>query len=98
MNNYILTFGNQEIFWRIPAKISSSQLRSAAAALHPREEEEQPEGGEEPQGAGSPTGEPQEEEPPSGEQRTQALRALLLARKRKQDPTQHTGSVEPRLR
>ncbi|XP_076012500.1 protein timeless homolog [Genypterus blacodes] len=84
----------QESFWRIPATLSSSQLRSAAAALIPREEEgeEEPEEGEEPRGAGSPTRERQEE-PLSGEQRTQALRALLLTRKRKHDSTQHTGSL-----
>uniref|UniRef100_A0A8C9WRJ0 Timeless circadian clock n=1 Tax=Sander lucioperca TaxID=283035 RepID=A0A8C9WRJ0_SANLU len=71
----------QETFWRIPAKISVSQLRGAAAALSPREEE--PKGGEEQDGSRSPTGESQETEVVSGEQRAQALRALLLTRKRK---------------
>ncbi|XP_040014377.1 protein timeless homolog [Xiphias gladius] len=85
----------QESFWRIPAKISASQLRSAAAALTPREDE--PKGGEEQDGPRSPTGEPQEEEEEeeevSGEQRAQALRALLLARKRKHHNTEHTAPV-----
>lgn len=75
--------GNQESFWRIPAKISASQLQSAAAALSPREDE--PKGAEEQEGPRNPTTDPQEEEEEvSGEQRAQALRALLLARKRKQ--------------
>ncbi|KAF7659770.1 hypothetical protein LDENG_00293260 [Lucifuga dentata] len=80
----------QESFWRIPAKITSSQLWSAAAALVPREEE--PEGGEEPEEPSSPTQESQKK-PPSGEQRAQALRALLLARKRKHNSAQHTDST-----
>uniref|UniRef100_A0A3B4WML2 Timeless circadian clock n=1 Tax=Seriola lalandi dorsalis TaxID=1841481 RepID=A0A3B4WML2_SERLL len=84
----------QESFWRIPAKISASQLRSAAAALSPREDE--PKGGEEQDGPRSPTGEPQEEAEEeegevSGEQRAQALRALLLSRKRKHHASEHTG-------
>uniref|UniRef100_A0A4W6EZJ7 Timeless circadian clock n=1 Tax=Lates calcarifer TaxID=8187 RepID=A0A4W6EZJ7_LATCA len=58
----------QESFWRIPAKISVSQLRNAAAALSSREDE-----------------------PEGGEQRAQALRALLLARKRKHYTTEHSG-------
>ncbi|CAG11760.1 unnamed protein product, partial [Tetraodon nigroviridis] len=78
----------QEIFWRIPAKISASQLRSAAAALTP--EPEGPGGDDKQRDCG--TGESQaedeeeqeeEEEEAEGEQRAQALRALLLARKRK---------------
>ncbi|XP_040890183.1 protein timeless homolog [Toxotes jaculatrix] len=80
----------QESFWRIPAKISAPQLRSAAAALSPTEDE--PRGGEEQDGPRSPSGEPQEEreeEEVSGEQRAQALRALLLARKRKHHTTEH---------
>uniref|UniRef100_A0A8D3CGR4 Timeless circadian clock n=1 Tax=Scophthalmus maximus TaxID=52904 RepID=A0A8D3CGR4_SCOMX len=84
----------QESFWRIPAKISISQLRSSAAALSPREDE--PRGGEEEEdGARSPTEKLQEneeeEEEVSGEQRAQALRALLLARKRKHHTTEKTG-------
>uniref|UniRef100_A0A3B5BID8 Timeless circadian regulator n=1 Tax=Stegastes partitus TaxID=144197 RepID=A0A3B5BID8_9TELE len=83
----------QESFWRIPAKISAFQLRSAAAALNPRED--QP--GEEQDGSKSPTRDPQqhegeEEEEVSGEQRSQALRALLLARKRKHHTSEDTGT------
>uniref|UniRef100_A0A8D3DH14 Timeless circadian clock n=1 Tax=Scophthalmus maximus TaxID=52904 RepID=A0A8D3DH14_SCOMX len=86
----------QESFWRIPAKISISQLRSSAAALSPREDE--PRGGEEEEdGARSPTEKLQEneeeEEEVSGEQRAQALRALLLARKRKHHTTEKTGII-----
>ncbi|KAK1901642.1 Protein timeless like [Dissostichus eleginoides] len=65
----------QETFWRIPAKISVSQLRSAAAALSPREEE--PTGGEEQDGSRS-------------EQRAEALKALLLKRKRKPQTSELT--------
>ncbi|XP_038553414.1 protein timeless homolog [Micropterus salmoides] len=90
----------QERFWRIPAKITTSQLRSAAAALSPTEEaaalsptEEEPKGGEEQDGSKSPTGESQEEEEISGEQRAQALRALLLTRKRKHHTSKHTVPV-----
>ncbi|XP_008305173.1 protein timeless homolog [Stegastes partitus] len=84
----------QESFWRIPAKISAFQLRSAAAALNPRED--QP--GEEQDGSKSPTRDPQqhegeEEEEVSGEQRSQALRALLLARKRKHHTSEDTAPV-----
>uniref|UniRef100_A0A4W6F342 Timeless circadian clock n=1 Tax=Lates calcarifer TaxID=8187 RepID=A0A4W6F342_LATCA len=84
----------QESFWRIPAKISVSQLRNAAAALSSREDE--PEGGVEQSEPRSPTGElreeqEEEEEVVSGEQRAQALRALLLARKRKHYTTEHSG-------
>ena len=96
-------FDNQETFWRIPAKISPSQLRSAAAALSLRED--QPRVGEEQERPTSQTEkhleeeeeekeEKQEEEEDaevSGEQRAQALRALLLSRKRKPRTTKHTG-------
>ncbi|XP_062255221.1 protein timeless homolog isoform X1 [Platichthys flesus] len=90
----------QETFWRIPAKISVFQLRSAAAALSLREDE--PRAGEEQERPTSPPekhleeekGEEKEEEAEvSGEQRTQALRALLLSRKRKPRTTKHTASV-----
>ncbi|KAM3877879.1 protein timeless homolog [Diretmus argenteus] len=77
----------QESFWRIPAKMSPSQLRGAAAALSPREEE--PRGAEEPERHGSPTPDHQEELV-SNEQRTHALRALLLARKRKDNSSEET--------
>uniref|UniRef100_A0A3Q3VI65 Timeless circadian clock n=1 Tax=Mola mola TaxID=94237 RepID=A0A3Q3VI65_MOLML len=78
----------QETFWRIPAKLSASQLRSAAAALSRRDEEAKAD--EEHDGSRSPTGESQEEEV-SGEQRAQAPRALLLARKRKGPASEGTG-------
>ncbi|XP_019942306.2 protein timeless homolog isoform X1 [Paralichthys olivaceus] len=89
----------QETFWRIPAEISASQLRSAAAALTPREDE--PRVVAEQDGPTSQTEKHLEEEEEkeeeegevSGEQRAQALRALLLARKRKNDTTEHTASV-----
>lgn len=80
----------QESFWRIPAKISPSQLRSAASSLSPSEN--QPDGGEELEGQSGPTEEPQDE-PLSSEQRTQALRALLLERKRKHHTTEGTAPV-----
>ncbi|XP_062323129.1 protein timeless homolog [Osmerus eperlanus] len=80
----------QESFWRIPAKLSSPQLRRAAAALclsrEAPEEASQPE---------NPIEEHQEETD-SHEQRAQALRALLLARRRKHPSAEHTDfpSVE----
>ncbi|XP_072238481.1 protein timeless homolog [Leuresthes tenuis] len=86
----------QETFWRIPAEISPSQLWSAAAALAPREEE--PENAEEQDGLRDPTEEQQqheeeEEEEVAGEHRAQALRALLLARKRKRPTVMNTAPV-----
>uniref|UniRef100_I3KSS4 Timeless circadian clock n=1 Tax=Oreochromis niloticus TaxID=8128 RepID=I3KSS4_ORENI len=73
----------QESFWRIPAKISVSELRSAAAALSPKEDK--PKNDDEQDGTRSPAEEPrgEEEDDATREQRAQALRALLLARKRK---------------
>ncbi|KAL6111612.1 timeless [Pungitius sinensis] len=50
----------QEIFWRIPAEISESRLKSAVAALSLREEE--PKGGEEHDSSRSPIGESQAKE------------------------------------
>ncbi|XP_041639301.1 protein timeless homolog [Cheilinus undulatus] len=86
----------QESFWRIPEKINASQLRSAAAALSPREEA--PKVGEEKNGSQTPTRDTpeegqdlEEEEEVSGERRAQALRALLLTRKRKQHPSEQTA-------
>uniref|UniRef100_A0A8C7CR29 Timeless circadian clock n=1 Tax=Oncorhynchus kisutch TaxID=8019 RepID=A0A8C7CR29_ONCKI len=83
----------QESFWRIPAQMRPSQLRGAAEVLSPSqdalaagtEESEQPT-------PGSPIQEQQQGEADSHEQRTQALRALLLARKMKQPSTsaEHT--------
>ncbi|KAL0978263.1 hypothetical protein UPYG_G00168150 [Umbra pygmaea] len=76
----------QESFWRIPAKLKPSQLRGAAAALSCNEEPPAVEqGSEQPR---SPT--QLQAEANSHDQRSQALRALLLARKRKQP-----GSASP---
>ncbi|XP_030585498.1 protein timeless homolog isoform X2 [Archocentrus centrarchus] len=82
----------QESFWRIPPKISASQLQSAAAALSPKEDD--PKNADEQDGTRSPTEElgGELEEEVSCEQRAQALRALLLARKRKQYTTEDTAS------
>uniref|UniRef100_A0A8C7RAS2 Timeless N-terminal domain-containing protein n=1 Tax=Oncorhynchus mykiss TaxID=8022 RepID=A0A8C7RAS2_ONCMY len=84
----------QESFWRIPAQMRPSQLRGAAEVLsHSQdalaagaEESEQPT-------PGSPIQEQQQGEADSHEQRAQALRALLLARKMKQPSAsaEHTG-------
>ncbi|XP_064140124.1 protein timeless homolog isoform X4 [Loxodonta africana] len=65
----------QETFWRIPAKLSPTHLRRLAASLSQRKEEEklQPELELEIHG----------EQGPGEEHRAQALRALLLARKKK---------------
>ncbi|XP_037703014.1 protein timeless homolog isoform X2 [Choloepus didactylus] len=65
----------QETFWRIPAKLSPTQLRRVAASLsHPEEERKlQPE----------PEPEAPEEQGQEEGHRAQALRALLLACKRK---------------
>ncbi|XP_041837183.1 protein timeless homolog isoform X2 [Melanotaenia boesemani] len=90
----------QEIFWRIPAKISPYQLQSAAAALTPNEKE--PENSEESNGTRNPSEvqrqedeeeEEKDEEEVSGEQRAQTLRALLLARKKKHHTTVGTAPV-----
>nr|XP_057910852.1 protein timeless homolog [Doryrhamphus excisus] len=71
----------QELFWRIPAKISASQLQATAESLSPNHEASQSELilAE----VGGPTEEPLEEKV-SNEQRDEALRALQHARKRKQ--------------
>lgn len=81
-----------------------SQLRSAASALSPREEE--PTGGEEQDGSRSPARESEKEDEMekdkeqekekdkkgvSGEQRAEALKALLLKRKRKHQTSEQTG-------
>lgn len=88
-------FCNQERFWRIPAKINVSQLRSAAESLSPRDEE--PKGDKEQNSFLAQTKENQEEqvdeekeEVPS-ERRAQALTALLLTRKKKQHTSEQTG-------
>uniref|UniRef100_A0A4W5RZS3 Timeless circadian clock n=1 Tax=Hucho hucho TaxID=62062 RepID=A0A4W5RZS3_9TELE len=84
----------QESFWRIPAQMRPSQLRGAAEVLSPSqdapaagaEESEQPT-------PWSPIQEHHQGEADSHEQRAQALRALLLARKMKQPSAsaEHTG-------
>uniref|UniRef100_A0A8C9RW05 Timeless circadian clock n=1 Tax=Scleropages formosus TaxID=113540 RepID=A0A8C9RW05_SCLFO len=67
----------QESFWRIPAKLSPSQLRAAASSLSISDEIPVEESGY----VGRSSAEDQREEAESHEQRAQALRALLLARK-----------------
>ncbi|KAM4740614.1 protein timeless homolog [Anableps anableps] len=84
----------QETFWRIPEHISSSQLWSAAAALTPEEDKPEEQHGprdspEEPHEQA----EEEEDEEVSSEQRAQALRALLLARNRKNCSAVDTGLV-----
>ncbi|XP_006741087.1 protein timeless homolog [Leptonychotes weddellii] len=69
----------QETFWRIPAKLSPTQLRKVAASLSQPEEEEELQPGPEPKVPG----EQGPEEEHQKEHRAQALRALLLARKKK---------------
>ncbi|XP_072828720.1 protein timeless homolog isoform X1 [Vicugna pacos] len=69
----------QETFWRIPAKLSPTQLRRVAASLRQPEEEEMLQPGLE----SKVPGEQGPEEEHQQEHRAQALRALLLARKKK---------------
>lgn len=77
----------QESFWRIPATLSLSQLRGAAAALRPSSEAPvEEEGAERAEGPGQ----EHQGEADSHEQRSQALRALLLARKRRHPTAEHT--------
>uniref|UniRef100_A0A3P9L7Q8 Timeless circadian regulator n=1 Tax=Oryzias latipes TaxID=8090 RepID=A0A3P9L7Q8_ORYLA len=80
----------QESFWRISEKMSPLQLRSAAAALTPGEG--RAESSEELDGSNGPTEGAGDERGASGEQRAQALRALLLARKRK-NPTKDSDAA-----
>nr|XP_030722476.1 protein timeless homolog isoform X2 [Globicephala melas] len=63
----------QETFWRIPAKLSPTQLRRMAASLSQPEEEEKLQPGLEPKVPG--------EQGPEEEHRAHAPRALLSARK-----------------
>ncbi|XP_006897685.1 PREDICTED: protein timeless homolog [Elephantulus edwardii] len=79
----------QETFWRIPAKLSPACLRRVAASLNQREEEEklQPEL----------KLEVSEEQGHDEEHQAQALRALMLARKKKADlvsPGEEGGTGE----
>ncbi|XP_068417501.1 protein timeless homolog isoform X2 [Eschrichtius robustus] len=81
----------QETFWRIPAKLSPTQLRRMAASLSQPEEEEKLQPGLEPKvpGEQGPEEEHQQEEAHQQEEerqkehRAHALRALLSARKKK---------------
>nr|XP_015861383.1 protein timeless homolog [Peromyscus maniculatus bairdii]XP_042119249.1 protein timeless homolog [Peromyscus maniculatus bairdii] len=74
----------QETFWRIPAKLSPTQLRRVAASLNQQDEEERE---EEPEPHPGVPG----EQSPSEEHRARALRALLSARKKK------AGLVSPEV-
>lgn len=82
----------QESFWRIPATMSVYQLRGAAVSLCPSEEPVAETVVEEP--AERPESPEPLDEATSHEQRAQALRALLLARKRKQPSTGTTESPD----
>ncbi|XP_037370906.1 protein timeless homolog isoform X2 [Talpa occidentalis] len=62
----------QETFWRIPAKLSPTRLRQVAASLSQVEEEEELQPGLDPG-----------EQCPAEEYRAQALKALMVARKKK---------------
>ncbi|XP_057614159.1 protein timeless homolog isoform X1 [Chionomys nivalis] len=73
----------QETFWRIPAKLSSTQLRRMAASLNQQEKEEREEEQELHPGV------PGEQSP--SEHRAKALRVLLSARKKK------AGLVSPEV-
>ncbi|XP_063071673.1 protein timeless homolog [Engraulis encrasicolus] len=81
----------QESFWRIPATLSIYQLRAAATSLCPPAEP--------PSGTAEQDERPEASEPPdeatSHEQRTQAIRALLLARNRKQSSEDESPSEDP---
>ncbi|XP_033822405.1 protein timeless homolog [Periophthalmus magnuspinnatus] len=91
----------QESFWRIPAKITPFQLRVAAASLSPSEApptgpEEGPSGSTESRDQEpdqEPDQDPDQDQGTSSEQRTQALRALLLERKRKHHNTDDAAPV-----
>ncbi|XP_059969191.1 protein timeless homolog isoform X2 [Mesoplodon densirostris] len=75
----------QETFWRIPAKLSPTQLRRMAASLSQPEEEEKLQPGLEPKvpGEQGPEEEHQQEEAHQKEHRAHAPRAHLSARKKK---------------
>lgn len=75
----------QETFWRIPAKLSSTQLRRMAASLNQQEKEEREEERELHPGV------PGEQSP--SEHRAKALRALLSARKKKAGLVSPEGRV-----
>ncbi|XP_077460077.1 protein timeless homolog [Stigmatopora argus] len=73
----------QEMFWRIPENISPSRLRSAAASLRFNQEDSSSIREEAPVEDGSPCEGSQEKWEAPDSQRADALKALLLARKRK---------------
>uniref|UniRef100_A0A3Q2YR43 Timeless circadian clock n=1 Tax=Hippocampus comes TaxID=109280 RepID=A0A3Q2YR43_HIPCM len=80
----------QETFWRIPEKISPSQLRCAAASLRQNPNESKNE--EVLVEDDNPPEEHQEEKKEvSDSQRADALRALVVARKRKQHSSKDDG-------
>lgn len=81
----IVSFDDQESFWRIPASISIYRLRSVAASLDQADEsvvkvQEETEAGIT---LNPELGQNHDEGHDSQELRAQALRALLLARQRK---------------
>lgn len=86
---WVFFANDQETFWRISDKLSPLQLRSAAAALTPGEDKAECSEGL----SASNAEEDEDEKDTSGEQRAQALRALLLARKRK-NQTKDAGVCE----
>lgn len=70
---------SEETFWRIPAKLSPTQLRRIAASLSQPEEEEKHQPGPDPKVPG----EQGPEEEHQKDHRAQALRALSLAQRKK---------------
>uniref|UniRef100_A0AAY4E162 Timeless circadian clock n=1 Tax=Denticeps clupeoides TaxID=299321 RepID=A0AAY4E162_9TELE len=82
----------QESFWRIPATISVYQLRALASSLCPSGESKESGLEEDVEKDSTPE---QMDESSSHEQRAEALRALLLARKRKQQSTDTSGGARP---
>ncbi|KAM8866975.1 protein timeless homolog isoform 2-T2 [Synchiropus picturatus] len=86
----------QESFWRIPAKLSSSQLRSSAASLDQREAlhesghvlEEHTEDLQQQQE----DEQEKKEKKKSSKQRTKAMKELLLTRKRKHHTSEDSDS------
>ncbi|KAM9814101.1 protein timeless homolog [Neosynchiropus ocellatus] len=90
----------QESFWRIPAKLSSSQLRCAAGSLDQRDA--LPESGHVPEehtGPSEDLQQPQEDEQDkkekkkSSKQRTKAMKELLLTRKRKHHTSEDSAPI-----
>lgn len=73
----------QETFWRIPAKLSPTQLRRVAASLSWSKEQEEEEKLRPELDLGSPVEQGLHEEDHQQENRAEALKALSLARKKK---------------